>query len=62
MNIKVIVNNYQIGSKVKTTPTQKITSQNKLDKTHTELIYTDITQREKEFIEKVLAKKSIVID
>lgn len=62
MTVKVIVNNYQMGSKVKMTPMHKITSRDRIDKSHTELIYTNITQREKEFIEKVLAKKSIIID
>jgi hypothetical protein len=54
--VKFIVNNYALGAKVKSTPTDKIVSQERIDKLHTEIVY-DINEKEKEFCEKVLAKK-----
>lgn len=47
MKVKFIVNNYTLGAKVKSTPTDKIVSQEQIDKTHTELVY-DINKTEKE--------------
>ena len=62
MNISVVVNNYVLGAKVKITPTHKITLQERIDPRHTRIIYSDVSQREREFIEKVLAYKTTVID
>lgn len=59
MKVQFTVNNYQLGAKVKTTPTHKIIEQNRIDKDHTIIIFNDITTREKEFIERVLSKKGI---
>lgn len=56
MKVKFVVNNYTLGAKVKSTPTDKIVSQKRIDKTHTEIVY-DINESEKNFCEKVLAKK-----
>ena len=61
MKVKFTVNNYMLGVKVKSTPTDKIVSQERIDKTHTEIVY-EITDREKQFCEKVLAKKGEVIE
>lgn len=61
MKVKFTVNNYMLGAKVKSTPTDKIISQERIDKTHTEIVY-EITDREKQFCEKVLAKKGEVIE
>lgn len=58
--VKFVVNNYTLGAKVKSTPTDKIMSQNRIDLKHTEIVY-DINEREKEFCEKVLAKKGGVL-
>lgn len=58
---KVVVNNYQLGSKVRTTPTHKIVSQERLDSKHTVIVYGDINDRERQFIEKVLAKKLTMV-
>ena len=55
------VNNYMLGAKVKSTPTDKIVSQERIDKAHTEIVY-EINDREKQFCEKVLAKKGKVIE
>ena len=56
MKVRFIVNNYTLGAKVRSTPTDKIVSQNRIDPKHTEIVY-DINEKEKKFCEKVLAKK-----
>ena len=61
MKIKYIVNNYMLGAKVRSTQTEKIISQNRIDKNKTELVYDFINMKEKEFCDKVLSKKGIVI-
>ena len=61
MKVKFTVNNYMLGAKVKSTPTDKIVSQNRIDTKHTEIVY-EINDREKQFCEKVLAKKGEVIE
>lgn len=43
------------------TPTDKIVSQNRIDPKHTEIVY-EINDREKQFCEKVLAKKGEVVE
>ncbi len=60
MKVRFVVNNYTLGAKVKSTPTDKIVSQKRIDKTHTEIVY-DINEREKKLCEKVLAKKGEVL-
>ena len=61
MKAKFTVNNYQLGAKVKSTPTHKIESKERVDSKHTEIVYNDITEREYEFICKVLARKGAVV-
>jgi hypothetical protein len=56
MKVLYVVNNYQLGGKVKTTPTDKIISQNRIDKTHTEIIYEFESIKQKEFCDRVLSK------
>ena len=60
MKVRFVVNNYTLGAKVKSTPTDKIVGQNRIDKTHTEIVY-EINDREKQFCERVLAKKGEVL-
>ena len=62
MQYKVTINNYQKGAKLKTTPTHKIISQKTLANNKHEIIYDLDTDREKEFIQKVLGKKLIPIE
>jgi L-asparaginase/Glu-tRNA(Gln) amidotransferase subunit D len=62
MKVAYIVNNYQLGRKVKTTPTDKIVSAKRIDKTHTEIIYMFESTRQKEFCDKVLAKNGKIVD
>lgn len=57
MKIKFIINNYQLGGKLYITPTDKIISQNRLDKSHTEIIYDGLTENERSFCEKVLSRR-----
>ena len=61
MKIKYIVNNYMLGAKVRSTQTEKIISQKKIDKNKTELVYDFINMKEKKFCDRVLSKKGIVI-
>lgn len=61
MKVSYTVNNYQLGGKVKTTPTDRIISQNRIDKSHTEIVYDFETERQKEFCDKVLSKKGKII-
>lgn len=61
MKVKYIVNNYMLGAKVRSTQTEKIVAQNKIDKNKTELVYDFINLKEKEFCDKILCKKGIVI-
>ena len=62
MKATFTVNNYQLGGKVKTTPTHKIVSRERLDASHTAIVYDDISVRELEFIEKVLARKATALN
>lgn len=61
MKVSFIVNNYTLGAKVKSTPTDKIVSMERLSNTRTEIVY-EINDREKQFCERVLAKKGEVIE
>ena len=61
MKVRFVVNNYTLEAKVRSTPTDKIVSQNRIDPKHTEIVY-EINDREREFCEKVLAKKGEVIE
>lgn len=60
--IKFVVNNYQLGAKVKTTPTHKIVKQERIDAKHVEIYYGGLTDNEVAFVEKVLAKKARYTD
>lgn len=62
MKIKFIINNYQLGGKLYMTPVDKIISQNRLNKHHTEVIYDGLTENEKNFCEKVLSRRGVIID
>lgn len=46
-----------LGAKVRSTQTEKIISQKKIDKNKTELVYDFINMKEKEFCDKVLSRK-----
>ena len=61
MKVKYIVNNYQFGGKLKTTQTDKIVSQNRIDKAHTEIIYNFENIRQKQYCDRVLGKIGKII-
>ena len=61
MKVRFVVSNYTLGAKVRSTPTDKIVSQNRTDPKHTEIVH-EINDREKQFCEKVLAKKGEVVE
>ena len=61
MKVRFVVNNYTLGAKVRSTPTDKIVSQNRIDPKHTEIVY-EINDREKQFCDKVLARKGEVVE
>ena len=61
MKVKYIVNNYMLGAKVRSTQTEKIISKHRIDRNKTELVYDFINLKEKEFCDKVLAKKGKVM-
>ena len=62
MKVEFIVNNYTLGAKVKSTPIDKIIFENRIDKSHTSIIYDNINERELSFIQKVLARKGKIIE
>jgi hypothetical protein len=57
MKVRYIVNNYMLGAKVRSTQTEKIVAQNRIDKNKTELVYDFINMKEKEFCDRVLSRK-----
>lgn len=61
MKVKYIVNNYMLGAKVRSTQTEKIVAQNRIDRNKTELVYDFINMKEKEFCDRVLSKKGKLI-
>ena len=56
MKVLYTVNNYMLGAKVKSTQTDKIISQNRIDKTHTDIVYQFENIRQKECCDKILSK------
>ena len=62
MKVKAVINNYMLGAYLKVTPTDKITTQERIDKSHTVVIYTDVTKREVELIEKCFPRKVEVLE
>lgn len=60
MTVSYIVNNYTLGAKVRTSPAHKISNKDRIDRNHTKITYTDLTQKEKEFTDKLFAKKGKV--
>ena len=57
MKYEVIINNYQKGAKLKTTPVDRIVLQEQIDRSHFRVVYNFESDRQREFTEKVLAKK-----
>lgn len=55
------INNYTLGAKLKSAPTHKIVSKLRLDDKYTEVMFDELTNREYEFINKLLAKKGKIL-
>lgn len=62
MKVLYTLNNYQIGGKMKTTPTHKIISQDRISERHTQVVYEFDSIREKEFCDKVFSKNGQILD
>ena len=62
MKVLYTVNNYILGSKVKSTQTDKIISQNRIDKAHTDIVYQFENIRQKECCDKILSKIGKIVD
>ena len=60
MKVSYVINNYTLGAKLRTTQTDKIVSQKRIDRNHTEVVYEFVNDREKAFCDKVLAKKGTI--
>ena len=56
------INNYTLGAKLKSAPTHKIITQNRLDSKKTEIVFVSLTEREYEFINKLLGKQGKILE
>ena len=57
-----VINNYTLGAKLKSAPTHKIITQNRLDSKKTEVIFASLTEREYDFINKLFAKQGKILE
>ena len=57
-----VINNYTLGAKLKSAPTHKIITQNRLDSKKTEVVFASLTEREYEFINKLLGKQGKILE
>ena len=62
MKVLYTVNNYMLSAKVKSTQTDKIISQNRIDKAHIDIVYQFENIRQKECCDKILAKNGKIIE
>lgn len=60
MRVQYTINNYQLGAKLKTCPTHKIVSQERIDSKHVVVIF-EINQREMELVNRVFTKTGKVL-
>ena len=60
MKVMYIINNYQLGSRMRMTPVDKILEKQRIDKSHTKIVY-EVNEREKRFIDRCYAKTGKVI-
>lgn len=60
MKVMYIINNYQLGSRMRMTPVDKIVEKQRIDKSHTKVVY-EITEIEKRFIDRCYAKNGRVV-
>ena len=57
-----VINNYTLGAKLKSAPTHKIITQNRLASKKTEVMFASLTEREYEFINKLLGKQGKILE
>lgn len=57
-----IINNYQLGSKLEITPTEKIIEQTRLDRCHTKVVYEGLTPNETQLCEKCFGRNGKMIE
>lgn len=62
MRYEVIINNYQKGAKLKSTPKERIVLMEQIDRNHHRVVYDVESDRQREFIEKVFSRKLRPID
>ena len=62
MKVKYIINNYTLGAKLRTCPTHKIISQDRIDKGHTVVVFDGLSAHEKQFCDKILAIRGVTLD
>lgn len=60
MKVMYMINNYQLGSRMRMTPIDKIVEKQRIDKSQTKIVY-EITEREKQFTDKCYVKIGKVI-
>lgn len=60
MKVMYTINNYQLGSRMRMTPVDKIVDKKRVDKSHIQVVY-EINDREKQFIDKCYAKIGRII-
>lgn len=60
MKVMYMINNYQLGSRMRMTPVDKIVEKQRIDKSHTKVVY-EITEREKQFTDRCYAKTGKVV-
>ena len=57
-----VINNYTLGANVESAPAHKIITLNRLESKKTEVIFASLTEREYEFINKLLAKQGEILE
>ena len=55
MTIQYTINNYQLGAKLPTAPTHKMIIKERLDKSHTLVVFQDATMWEKDLMDKLFS-------
>lgn len=61
MKVEFLLNNYQLGAKLRTTPKHKIVVQERVTPNHTKVVYEGLTSRELQFCEAVYGKKGVIV-
>lgn len=62
MKVQYIINNYTLGAKLKSCPKECIIRQERTDRNRTIVVFDFASIRQKEFTDKVLAKKGWIME